>query len=1086
MHAFNVLRFVFADKELTTETVGFAAKGLTAAIKGFSSPHWEVRFFSVDFRDFFAEVIVTHACASLSRAVCASATARARHALDVFRNVQAGARASRAGTRARNRARRRGAIRTFSNVFFFFAPPRECAKPRGLTAASRNKTHHVASSAVRRSFRSQVRNGATLAYAALLTKVVGYMNVANPKAGGASRRAVAGDDFFRRFPTTHPFLLAKLVEAADALESTKKENDGAGAVHPALYPILALLSRLRPAAGAPARGREAGEDDVDENDSTVAGDLDPAAFAPAVRRCARGRVHAVRAAAARALAPLIKAEDVARALTETFRDAAAFDDDDLGKSLTKTRSATRRPMRGYNAAHGALLCASELMALEGPAEAGTTAHAMAAVEAAAEGLARCSYLADPEASPVAAAAAAWALCAHETLRVARATRDRLAPTFDAETETERKQHALLVRRFWRASRRLTRLAKASCDVPSSALGFVTFSGGGDAARRAADRGVSVAPGDVEWFKRAARLSCVAALDTEGFHGRLPDAYGFVSDDESDASDEDEEKNLRDRDVDRDCALRAFLSALGPSLPYESRASALRALRDAGKERVVAALGTERFRRLKTFVAKTLLPTEKRHACRRRALEALEQWTASDVFRDEDADTDVFEDDDLSPETWRVVLRLASAETNERVRCAATVLLGKLVGARLRRVFFRRDVDEETTDVRANSHAARDSAADVDASSAERCVSSLVALVKAGSAPARPLDVRRAVARALANSEILAAFPAAEASDETLLPTNAQALSPLCASCLVAWTAAFELMEDEDEQTRDVVAVACASAARGDPNAHTEATLRVSFDVVARRFRNTAQFQNLVASLISGGFWDDEEKDGVFEDGHGSVTSSSSHTSRHTTHSSGLSKPLIDAVNETKIVRRLFDREADNHHAEGLLLAQLAARAVAEAPCGQTVTKPFAEKRLLNAARFVAVAARTLEAETQTFVKDSAKDGFFPGWAGGATNHGAPFAIVNRACLALWAYACAASDEARTEARAVLVTERVAEAFEAARLGPAANAAWRAAEAAVVAAKKTSENAEDAPRKATSETPFVVGAFETYDPCFLLR
>jgi hypothetical protein len=119
VHAFNVLRFVFADKELTTETVGFAAKGLTAAIKGFSSPHWEVRFFSVDFRDFFAEVIVTHACASLSRAVCASATARARHALDVFRNVQAGARASRAGTRARNRARRRGAIRTFSNCSFF-------------------------------------------------------------------------------------------------------------------------------------------------------------------------------------------------------------------------------------------------------------------------------------------------------------------------------------------------------------------------------------------------------------------------------------------------------------------------------------------------------------------------------------------------------------------------------------------------------------------------------------------------------------------------------------------------------------------------------------------------------------------------------------------------------------------------------------------------------------------------------------------------------------------------------------------------------------------------------------------------------
>lgn len=70
VHAFNVLRVAFADKELSTETVGFAARGLTAAIKGFSSPHWEVRtsgLFFLFFDPFFschkpnAEVIVTHA-----------------------------------------------------------------------------------------------------------------------------------------------------------------------------------------------------------------------------------------------------------------------------------------------------------------------------------------------------------------------------------------------------------------------------------------------------------------------------------------------------------------------------------------------------------------------------------------------------------------------------------------------------------------------------------------------------------------------------------------------------------------------------------------------------------------------------------------------------------------------------------------------------------------------------------------------------------------------------------------------------------------------------------------------------------------
>ena len=79
--------------------------------------------------------------------------------------------------------------------------------------------------------------------------------------------------------------------------------------------------------------------------------------------------------------------------------------------------------------------------------------------------------------------------------------------------------------------------------------------------------------------------------------------------------------------------------------------------------------------------------------------------------------------------------------------------------------------------------------------------------------------------------------------------------------------------------------------------------------------------------------------------------------------------------------------------------------------------------------------------------------------------------MNRACLALWAYARAAGAEARADARVVLEKERVAATFEAARLGPAAAAAWRAAEAAV----------------SGNGTPDALGgAFRTYDPCFLLR
>ena len=42
VHAFNVLRAAFLDKELSTETTSFAARGLEVSIRAFSSPHWEV------------------------------------------------------------------------------------------------------------------------------------------------------------------------------------------------------------------------------------------------------------------------------------------------------------------------------------------------------------------------------------------------------------------------------------------------------------------------------------------------------------------------------------------------------------------------------------------------------------------------------------------------------------------------------------------------------------------------------------------------------------------------------------------------------------------------------------------------------------------------------------------------------------------------------------------------------------------------------------------------------------------------------------------------------------------------------------
>ena len=139
------------------------------------------------------------------------------------------------------------------------------------------------------------------------------MNAANPVAGGASR-AVAGDEFFRRFPATHPFLLAELTEAAGARAGVPDRRRRAPRAVP--HPGAALEAQAL--LGAPAResarrlkdtkankGEPPDGDDGDRREIEGLGsrrrrdlDLDPErvrARGAALR--ARGRVHAVRAAA---------------------------------------------------------------------------------------------------------------------------------------------------------------------------------------------------------------------------------------------------------------------------------------------------------------------------------------------------------------------------------------------------------------------------------------------------------------------------------------------------------------------------------------------------------------------------------------------------------------------------------------------------------------------------------------------------------------------------------------------------------------------------------------------------------------------
>ncbi|KAG6541059.1 hypothetical protein Mapa_017546 [Marchantia paleacea] len=186
VHAFNVLRVVFHDTNLATDTSGFCAEGLMTAIQAFSSSHWEIR------------------------------------------------------------------------------------------------------------------NGATLAFTALVHRMIGFLNVYQRES---AKRAITGFEFFHRYPTLHPFLLQELKSATWQLEhgATGGMDNGHGlasTLHPSLAPVLIILSRLNPSF----------------INSEVEDWLNPSAFMPYVSQCATQRNLQVRVLASRALAPLVSSEDLLQVL----------------------------------------------------------------------------------------------------------------------------------------------------------------------------------------------------------------------------------------------------------------------------------------------------------------------------------------------------------------------------------------------------------------------------------------------------------------------------------------------------------------------------------------------------------------------------------------------------------------------------------------------------------------------------------------------------------------------------------------------------------------------------------------------------
>ncbi|KAK9692472.1 hypothetical protein K7432_014313 [Basidiobolus ranarum] len=143
-----------------------------------------------------------------------------------------------------------------------------------------------------------IRNCSVMLFSTLLQRTLGTKKT---KDEHHSMNTMTGKEFFSRFPKLHPFLLTELELAVEQMLRSKELDSPV--VHPGLYPVLTLLSRLQPSV-------------MDGPDSA----LTMSAFVPAVLECASGCIYKTREMAARALVPLVVTNDLVTTIEMLWSD----------------------------------------------------------------------------------------------------------------------------------------------------------------------------------------------------------------------------------------------------------------------------------------------------------------------------------------------------------------------------------------------------------------------------------------------------------------------------------------------------------------------------------------------------------------------------------------------------------------------------------------------------------------------------------------------------------------------------------------------------------------------------------------------
>nr|XP_061818983.1 thyroid adenoma-associated protein isoform X1 [Nerophis lumbriciformis] len=141
-----------------------------------------------------------------------------------------------------------------------------------------------------------VRNSSTLLFSTLITRIFG---VKKGRDEHAKKNRMTGREFFTRFPALYPFLLNQLKEAAVTVES----HSGQVRLHPSLFLLLLVLSRLYP---SPMDG--------------TSSPMGLAPFMPFIIRCGHSAVYRTREMAARALVPFVPLTQTSSTIHSLLQD----------------------------------------------------------------------------------------------------------------------------------------------------------------------------------------------------------------------------------------------------------------------------------------------------------------------------------------------------------------------------------------------------------------------------------------------------------------------------------------------------------------------------------------------------------------------------------------------------------------------------------------------------------------------------------------------------------------------------------------------------------------------------------------------